>query len=116
VAHKTIVVATVTAIIASAAYGQDRGAAPLVGAGAGGTGSSGSSNLNSNRGGLPPANSGSWTAPITADFVCAKMTRLKIRAPMQPLMGGLVAKGPRWACGPQASRYFVRSQMKRRML
>jgi len=63
VAHKTIIVATVTAIIASAAYGQDRGAAPLVGAGAGGTGSSGSSNLNSNRGGLPPANSGSFGRP-----------------------------------------------------
>ena len=65
-AHKTIIVATVTAIIASAAYGQDRGAAPLVGAGAGGTGSSGSSNLNSNRGGLPPANSGSFGRPYTS--------------------------------------------------
>ena len=79
-AHKTIIVATVTAIIASAAYGQDRGAAPLVGAGAGGTGSSGSSNLNSNRGGLPPANSGSFGRPYTSGSSGTSTTELEARA------------------------------------
>jgi hypothetical protein len=66
VAHKIIIIATVTAMIASAAYGQDRGLTGSAGTAAAGTGLTGSSNPNSNRGGLPPANSGSFGRPYTS--------------------------------------------------
>ena len=58
----------------------------------------------------------SWTAPITAILVGSEVMGLKIRVPMQPLMECVIAKTNSRGLRSQAGTYFVRSQMKRRML
>ena len=55
-------------------------------------------------------------SPITAILVGSEVMGLKIRVPMQPLMECVIAKTISRGVRSQAGTYFVRSQMKRRML
>jgi hypothetical protein len=55
-------------------------------------------------------------SPITAILVGSEVMELKIRVPMQPLMECVIAKTNSRGLRSQAGTYFVRSQMKRRML
>lgn len=65
---------------------------------------------------MPDPSSTAWTAPITAILVGSKVMGLKIRVPMQALMECAIAKTISRGLRSQAGTYFVRSQMKRRML